>query len=160
METHLGSVAYALPKHGSDYIFGPEHMRTWKSLQKKRSANSLKPDVIATPTGAPIGPMTKEKEQEMIDKGLTVTHRGNKGYKCVTKIESDGSETGSCGYKRMGEFDTWHDYEETPAPVKAPTPPSREASTSTNKASPDKLVKKGYKPEDGDWVDGKWYPHY
>jgi len=126
VETHLGSVAYAMPKHGSDYIFGPEHMRTWKALQKKRSANSLKPDAIATPTGAPIGPMTKEKEQELIDKTLA-------------PVQATTT---------------------SPTLVKTPTPPSPEVSTSTNKTSPDKLVKKGYKPEDGDWVDGKWYPHY
>jgi len=67
VETHLGSVAYAMPKHGSDYIFGPEHMRTWKALQKKKSAASLDPDIAPSAT---IGPVTKEKEQELIDKTL------------------------------------------------------------------------------------------
>tara|TARA_R100000808_G_scaffold20926_1_gene45255 strand:- start:1642 stop:3378 length:1737 start_codon:yes stop_codon:yes gene_type:complete len=73
VETHLGSVAYAMPKHGSDYIFGPEHMRTWKALQKKK-AEMPKPEETPEPTptsSEPIqGPMTRERESELITKML------------------------------------------------------------------------------------------
>ena len=32
-----GRSCAALPKHGKDYVFGPEHMEAWMDLQKKKS---------------------------------------------------------------------------------------------------------------------------
>jgi hypothetical protein len=135
VETHLGSVSYAMPKHGSDYVFGPEHMKTWKALQKNKAKSKdtiPTSGPIQTPDGPVIGPTTKEKEQDLIDKTLAPA----------------------------------------PAPKPATTIPKRSTSgtagpdttVSTDDIPPAKFIKKGYKSEDGDWVDGKWgpewHPHY
>mgnify|MGYP003116518884 FL=1 len=52
VEDNLGNITYAMPKHGDDYIFGPEHMKTWKALQKVKTAEVPKTDPVIEPPSA------------------------------------------------------------------------------------------------------------
>ena len=135
-EENLGSVSYAMPKHGADYVFGPEHMRTWKALQKKKDELSLKSSPTLTPDGPVLGPMTKEKEQELVDKTLAPSPP-------KPDLEPTPSKPAVASATR--------------ATYGSAGP---EVTVSADKAPPAKSIKKGYKSEDGDWVDGKWYPHH
>lgn len=52
IEQNLGNVSYALPKHGADYVFGPEHMKAYKALQKIK--NKPTPTPSSEPKSEPI----------------------------------------------------------------------------------------------------------